>query len=217
MTRMADPEQLQTRIPTVLEDPSAQAVARVYADAFLKAARGAGVEGALEEFGSFIAEVLDKNPQFQQLLLSGIVNRDEKVGIIERVVAPRGTPLFTNFLKVLAKHDRLDLLPAILRESRAMHEKASGLGRVRVTSAQPLSGDELGGIRERLKGSLPFDPILENKVDPSLLGGLVIQVGDTVHDSSLRTRLKQLRLRLRQRSLHEIQSGRDRFSSPEGN
>ena len=214
---MPDPEELQTRIPSVLEEPSAQAVARVYADAFLKAAQSAGADAALEEFGSFLSDVLEKTPQFEQLLLSGIVGRDEKVGIIERVVGPRGSPLFTNFLKVLARHDRLELLPIILRESRAMHEKAQGKGRVRVTSARRLSEADTGRIRDRLKAALPFDPILENSVDPSLLGGLIIQVGDTVHDSSLRTRLKQLRAHLRQRSLHEIQSRRDRFRTAEGN
>jgi F-type H+-transporting ATPase subunit delta len=206
-----------TRIPTVLEDPSSQAVARVYADAFLKAAEGVGVPGALEEFASFLDDVLAKNPEFERLLTSGIVSRDEKVGIIDRVVKPLGSELFTNFLRVLARHERLGLLPIILRESAAKYEAAQGKGHVRVTSAKPLAEAELASIRQRLAASLPFDPIVDSHVDPSLLGGLVIQVGDTVHDSSLRTRLKQLRLRLRQRSLHEIQSGRDRFSSPEGN
>ena len=54
------------------------------------------------------------------------------------------------------------------------------------------------------------------QVDESLIGGLVIQVGDTVYDSSLRTRIKTLAGRLTERTLNEIQSGRDRFSHPEG-
>jgi F-type H+-transporting ATPase subunit delta len=117
---------------------------------------------------------------------------------------------------VLARHDRLEILPLILSESRLRHEMLTGRKRVRVTSAQSLSDDRLATIRQQLDDALSFEPIVEPAVDESLLGGLIIQIEDTVYDSSLRTRLKQLRGRMRERSLHEIQSGRNRFSSPEG-
>lgn len=213
---MTQQQPVRTRPPHVLEDPSAQAVARVYSKAFLDAAQSVGAEDALEEFTSFLDDVLSKNPQFEAILLSGIVRRDEKVELIDRVVAPHGSQMFTSFLRVLARHDRLELLPIILHESRIEHETRTGRGRVRVISAQPLSDASWQRLQQRLGASLPFEPILEAQTDPSLLGGLVIQVGDTVYDSSLRTRMRQLRGRLRERSLHEIQSGRDRFSHPEG-
>jgi len=214
---MADEQPERTRPTSVLEDPSAQAVAKTYADAFLNAAAGVGIEAALEEFASLLEDVLGKYPDFEAVLLSGIVTRDEKIGLIDRVIAPFGSELFTNFLRVLAKHDRLELLPLILQESQLGHEARTGRRRVQVTSAQPLSATAQQKIQERLTQSLPFQPIVEAKTDSALLGGLVIQVGDTVFDGSLRTRLKQLRNRLRERSLHEIQSGRDRFSHSEGN
>jgi F-type H+-transporting ATPase subunit delta len=96
-------------------------------------------------------------------------------------------------------------------------ERRAGKRRVQITSPQPLSEEQLGRIRDRLKATLPYEPVLQVETDPSLLGGLLIRVGDTVFDGSLRARLKDLRLRMRERYLHEIQSGRDRFSSPEGN
>ena len=74
---------------------------------------------------------------------------------------------------------------------------------------------DLNKIRERLAAALAIRPVLEAAVDPSILGGLRVRVGDTVYDGSLRARLKQLRHRVRERSLHEIQSGRNRFSHPE--
>ena len=70
-------------------------------------------------------------------------------------------------------------------------------------------------IREKLASVLAAQPVVESVVDPKVLGGLRIRVGDTVYDGSLRARLKQLRHRVRERSLHEIQSGRDRFSHSE--
>ena len=70
-----------------MEDPSAQAIARVYADAFLTAASGAGVADALGEFASFIDDVVRANPQFDAIFTSGLLSRDEKLGIIDRVIA----------------------------------------------------------------------------------------------------------------------------------
>lgn len=213
---MAEQEQPLTRVKGVLDDPSAQAIARVYANAFLDAAASVDVESALEEFTSFLDDVLERNSEFESLLLSGMVNRDQKLGLIDRVVAPFGSELFTRFLRVLAQHDRLELLPLIMLESQTGHDDRSGRKRVQISSAKDLTEAQTERIRRRLDETFSFEPVLETKTDPSLLGGLVIQVDDTVYDSSLRTRMKQFRDRLCQRSLHEIQSGRDRFSHPEG-
>ena len=210
-------EQLQTRIASVMEDPSAIQIARVYASAFLEAAKSTvGVDAALEEGQSFVDDVLAKNAEFERLLVSPMVNKDVKVKLINRTVAGRGSDFLSNFLRVLARHDRLELLPGILQAARIQNERQSGRKRVSVKTAKPLTAASRRAIEERLKSAFAFEPILEAETDPSLIGGLVIRVDDTVYDSSLRTRLKQLRSRLRERSLHEIQSGRNRFSHPEG-
>jgi F-type H+-transporting ATPase subunit delta len=211
-----EPAKLQTHVTSVLEDPSSQAVARVYADALVNAA-GSASESVLDELTAFVDGVLARHPDFDRLLTSPMIGRDDKLKVLDRVVGGRGSELFANFLRVLARHDRLDLLSLILNQSRALLEARSGRKHVLVTSARSLSERERRGIEQRLQSEFAFQPALEVQVDPALLGGLVIRVGDTVYDSSLRTRLKQLRGRLRQRSLHEIQSGRDRFSSAEGN
>jgi len=210
-------QELKRRLAHVLEDPSAKAIAHVYAKAFLDAAQTIGVENALEEFTSFVDDVLNANPQFADLLTGQMVGRDDKLGIIERVVAPRGSEFFTNFLRVLARHERLDLVPLILSETWLAHETQAGRRRIKIRTAAPLDDTQLSHIKDRLAAALSFEPILIPEVDASLLGGLVVQIGDTVHDGSLRTRIGNLSQRLRERYLHEIQSGRDRFSSPEGN
>jgi F-type H+-transporting ATPase subunit delta len=201
----------------VLADPSARAVARVYAQAFLNAAGNVGVADPLEELTSFLDDVLRPNPQFARLLTSELTTREEKLGFIQRVVEPRASEFFTNYLRVLARHERLDLLPLNVGEAWNEQERREGKRRVTLRSATPLSSEQLDRIAGRLKGALPYQPVLIPRTDESLLGGMVIQVEDTVYDGSLRTRLNNLRDRLRERYLHEIQSGRDRFSSPEGN
>jgi F-type H+-transporting ATPase subunit delta len=209
--------QLKTRPAHVLEDPSAKGVARVYVQAFLDAAQSVGIEAALEEFTSFVDDVLNKYPQFAAMLTSEATSIDAKLQLIERVVAPRASQFFTNFLRVLARHERLELLPLILGDAWLAHEARAGRKRVKVRTAVPLSDDQLAAIKQRLATAFSFEPVLIPEVDPSLIGGLVVQIGDTVHDASLSTKIRNLRHRLKEKYVHEIQSGRDRFSHPEGN
>ena len=192
------------RPKTVMEDPSSTAIARTYADAFLQAA-GGDADAALEEFTSLRDDVLGPNPEFEALLTSPLVGKDEKLGMIDRAVAPHASPLLANFLRVLARHGRLGLLPAILSEAHLAREKATGKRRVTVTSAVPLSDAELDKLRADLDAATSFTPVVIPEVDPSVLGGLVIRVGDTVYDSSLKARLRQLRGRLKQQSTHALQ------------
>jgi F-type H+-transporting ATPase subunit delta len=131
-------------------------------------------------------------------------------------VAPKSSEYFANFLKVLIRHGRIDLIAEIRQVVVQIQEELAGKKRVQIRSAKPLSDKSRSEITNQLKSKLGFDPILQESVDESLIGGLIIQVGDTVYDSSLRTRLKTLTGRLTERTLHEIQSGRDRFSHPEG-
>ena len=211
---MADvPE--KSRTDSGLEDPSTLAIARVYATAFLDAAGDNAADG-LEEFASFLDDVLAKNEKFEAMLTSGLLNRDEKLGLIDRVVVPHSSEFFADSLRVLANHDRLDLLNEILAVARLEHEKRNGRQRVQVVSVKPLDEATLERVRERVAAAFDFEPILEPQTDSSLIGGIVIRVGNSVYDGSLRSWLKQLAKKMHQGSLHEIQSGRDRFSHPEG-
>jgi F-type H+-transporting ATPase subunit delta len=213
---MADGQDNEIRINSVMDDPSARAVARVYATALVDAAATAGVGETLEELASFLDDVLTVHPEFHSILIGMAVGRDQKVALIERVVGPVGSPILTSFLSTLARHERLDLIPLVLDEARLIEDQRAGRKVVQVSSSHPLDDETLESIRVELESAFSFTPILETRVDAKLIGGLVIQVENTVYDSSLRTRIKQLRDRLRERSLHEIQGGRDRFSHPAG-
>jgi len=212
-----DTQDIRTRIPSVMEDPGARSIAKVYSNAYLDSAGVDGIPSALEELGSFVNDVMANNPEFDRTLRTHEVSSDLKLQLLERVVVPRATPLFANFVRVVGHHDRLDLLPLIYDLSVREAERRLGQRRVQVTSAAELSAETLETIRNTLASALSIQPIMETRVDPSLLGGLTIRVGDTVYDGSLQTQVKQLRVRLRERCLNEIQRGRDRFSHQDGN
>ena len=92
----------------------------------------------------------------------------------------------------LAQHDRLDLLKEILASARLEFEKRNGQQRVQVVSAKPLDEGTLARVKDRVAAAFGFEPIIEPQTDSSLIGGVVIRVGNSVYDGSLRSWLKQL-------------------------
>ena len=194
----------EARQKSVMDDPSGTAVARTYADALLQAA-GDDAGDIVAEFRGLHEDVLAPNPEFAGLLASPLVGAADKLGMIDRAVAPSASPTLANFLRVLARHGRLGLLPTILHETELAHEKATGRRRVVVTTAVPLSAEDRAELERKLDAATSFTPVLVAEVDPAILGGLVIRVGDTVYDSSLKARLRQLRGRLKQQSTHALQ------------
>jgi F-type H+-transporting ATPase subunit delta len=199
-------------------DPGAQRVAGVYAKAFLAAAVKAGTaEDALGELAEIETEVLERFPRLTEILASAFINAEEKVKIVDRAFAGRVSPLVLNFLRVLAQHERLESLRDIVRSARAQYAVLQGLVRVEVTTATQLSNELADKIKQQLRGTLGGEPVLVSRVRPELIGGIVLRVGDAVYDGSIVAQLADVRDRIINRSVHEIQSRRNSFSHPTGN
>jgi F-type H+-transporting ATPase subunit delta len=198
--------------PTVL-DTSVIPIARVYARALYEAAAGNNqLEPILDEYQSFLQDVLDANPDFEGMLRSTIINREDKAESLRRIFGEQISPIFLNYLFVLNDHMRLDLLRPVFLELKAMHEQRLGRVPVEVRTAVPLDAAQEEALRERLRAVTAGDPVIHAVVDPALLGGMVVRIGDTVFDGSVSTKLERMREQLIQRSTHEIQSRRDQFS-----
>jgi len=207
---------VKRRTESVLEDPGALAVATMYARSYMTSAAQHQITNPQEELNSLVDDVLANYPQFEEVLFSDSVGRDEKLAIVDRVFAPKSSEFFANFLRVLVRHGRITMLPMIQNVLGRLQEEAAGKRRVKVLSARPLSEGSRSQICEQVQSKLGFEPLLQETVDAALIGGVILQVGDTVYDSSLRSRLKQLRGRLAEKAINEIQCGRDRFSHPDG-
>jgi F-type H+-transporting ATPase subunit delta len=201
----------QARHKTVLDDESRH-VARVYAEALYNAAERQGqAHELLGELEALVNEVFARDPGAELFLASAAVGRGRKREAIEKAFRGRASDTFVRFLLVLDKHDRLGLLRAIAAAYRTLYERKSNRIHVRVRSAVPLNDEQRQRIGEDVRAVSGREPILEEAVDPELLGGLVIRVGDWVYDASVRTRLNMIRNQLIERSSHDIQSRRDRF------
>lgn len=189
----------------------AQQVAAAYAKALFGAAEKTGaLDAVLAELDSLLDDVMAKHPKLVEVLASSMFPMDEKIAMIDRAFTKRAHPLIVNLLKVLAKHQRSYVLGSIREEFRKLFDKARGRIPVKVVSASPLGEAQKTAVASRMRTVLGGEPILQTEVDPSLIGGLVVQVGDVVFDGSLLANLARLREQLINRSVHEIQRRRDR-------
>jgi F-type H+-transporting ATPase subunit delta len=199
-------------------DVSVAHVADVYAKALLGATEKAGQTAAvLAELDELVTGVLVKFPKLDAVLASARISHEEKAGILDRVLGGRVSPLLLNSLKVVARHGRLDYLRAIHVQAHAAYDKLRGRIPVQLTTATPVSDELAQQIAERLRTVIGGEPILNRITDPSLIGGAVLRIGDTVHDGSIARQLETIREQISDRSAHEIQSRRDRFRNSAGN
>src|SRR5262249_11040267 len=194
-------------------DVSVHQVARVYAEALLNAAdkQGKG-DVMLEELDALVHEVFRAQPVLEAALASGAVRRHRKEEFIHKVFDPVAEPMFVDFLLVLNHHDRLHLLRGIWSCYRELHDQKHRRMRVKVRAASPLSPEQEEKLKSELRSTFQLEPLLETKIDPNLLGGMVVQVGDWRYDGTVLARLEQLRNQLLVKSNDQIQSRRDRFS-----
>jgi F-type H+-transporting ATPase subunit delta len=197
-----------------IADVGSRRVARTYAEALLNAAARRNQEReVLEELDSLVRDVFGAMPPLEAFLASRAVSRERKPRVIRSALQGRASEVFLNFLLVLNQHERLDLLRPILAACRDLYDQRHGRMRVLVRSAVPLGDDQRRRLEQELRAAFGREPILQARVEPDLLGGLVVQVGDWRYDGSVRTRLVDIRNQLIARSSHEVQSRRDRFRS----
>ena len=152
------------------------------------------VAGSLANIKAAIAESAD----FKGLTNNPVLSRDAAGKTIAAVASSMGTdPLTKNFLGVLAQNRRLSQLPAIIRAYEMLLSNHKGEVRAEVTSAHPLDAGQITALQQNLRTRVGRDVALDAKVDPAILGGLVVKIGSQMIDSSIRTRLNSLALAMK--------------------
>jgi F-type H+-transporting ATPase subunit delta len=197
-------------------DVSAERLARVYAKAALDAAGGRAAQDALmAELESLRTDVLDRQPKLLELFASELVSEGEKLAVVDRVFGGRASALLVNVLKVLTKHGRLGMIRDIIAAARKLWETRSGRLPVYLETANPLSPELEQELLASLTKVLGADPIVSASINPELIAGFVIRVGDRVYDGSVRTRLEAMRKGMIARATEAIQQTPQHFFSHE--
>jgi F-type H+-transporting ATPase subunit delta len=154
----------------------------------------AEVEGDLGK----VQALLDESNDLRQLVASPLYSTDEQTRAIAEVAGKAGVGALTvNFLKLIAGKRRLPALADMIRNFRKLAAKSRGEVTAEVISAVALADAHVAELKEALKASVGKDVQLATRVDPSLLGGLVVKIGSRMIDSSLKTKLANMRFSLK--------------------
>ena len=195
------------------EGSSERRVARVYAEALLDvAAQRDQADDIGQELEALVSEVFDGAPEVEATLGSPVVKRSVKTPLLATVFKGQVSDLLFNFLNVLNSKDRLSLVRHVSAAYRDLLDQRAKRLRVKVRSAVPLTDGQTEQLIQAIGQATGLDPVVSAQIDPALLGGMIVQVGDQVFDSSVRTRVESIRNQLLARSSYEVQAGRDRFS-----
>lgn len=138
------------------------------------------------------ASSLYDNSAAELFLTSPVESADKKIGVLAQML-PGVAREVHRFLAILARRDRLELVPEIATHFRRLLNEHRGIAVAQVTTAVPIDDRQKAVIASRLGRRLGKMVVLEERVDPSILGGVIAQVGDTVIDGSIRGRLERLR------------------------
>ncbi len=166
-------------------------VARRYAEAVLQLARE---QDTVEQWAgdlAYLAEVLGR-PEIHRAVDNPRVPFEEKARLIAAALDGCG-PLLFNLARLLVRRGRADVAPELSEEYAALRERLEGVRRFHVTTAIPLRNEESTRLRARLAEAARAPVLLETRVDPSIIGGMIVQAGDQLVDGSVRTKLKAMR------------------------
>ncbi len=168
-------------------------IAKRYARALAEtAAKNARTEETSRQFSDFL-QLWNESANMRELLLNPVFAQDRKAVMPEIFARLQLAPELERFLKQLIENKRIYLLPEIFDIYEKLADELSGRERVEATAATPLEPSQRDKLQKELEAALGKKVILNVKVDPSIIGGLVIVAGGRTLDSSVRTQLSLLR------------------------
>ncbi len=140
---------------------------------------------------SMILQALDENPDLLALLTHPQINKEDKINVVENIFAGRVDDDITGFLVIVVKAGRQNALREILEYFMNEVKAYKHIGVAYVTSAVELSETQKAAVKKRLLDTTDeVDYEMHYHVDPSLIGGMIIRIGDKVVDSSIKTKLE---------------------------
>ena len=167
-------------------------IAQVYARSLFEVASEQGkLDTIKEQLGQF-ADALAANRDVAVFFFSPYFSADEKKAGLHRAVEG-ADPVLLNFLEALIERHRTPVIYRIRTDFDVMYDKSHKLLPVQVTSAVELDSELIESLGRRIGDQTGNEIELSSKVDPEILGGIVLRVGNFILDASIRTRLEQLR------------------------
>ncbi len=166
--------------------------ARRYAEAAFEVAQRDGTVEAWRAELDAAATLFDRD-DVPRTLANPAIPLDQRSMAVAGLLKGSASRPVQNMIQLLLRRGRIEQLPRVAAEFRRLDDRRQGLTHATVTSAAPLTQDETRALTQRLEQSTGNRIALDVQIDPSLLGGLVVRVGDRLIDGSVRGRLERLR------------------------
>jgi F-type H+-transporting ATPase subunit delta len=180
------------------EEPIVAGVAGRYAAALFDLAQEQNKISEVEQDLVKFQQLYDESADLVRLVRSPVIASEDQAKALSAVLDKAGAgALSKNFFSLVARNRRLFAAPDMVRAFQALAAKARGEVTASVTSAHPLTDEQAAALKAALKETVGKDVTLSAKVDPSLIGGLVVKLGSRMVDSSLKTKLANLSLSLK--------------------
>lgn len=172
---------------------SSDSSAKRYAVALFEMARDANRDSSIYQNACDFSGVLERSSDLKIALSHPNIQKADRKKIMSEVLASSGYDhLFCNFLKVLADRSKIALFPKILAEYEALRDKASGRIRAQVYVAQNISAAQKQTLKTKIEGQLGHEVVLQERIEPSIIGGFRLEINGRVYDNSIRRHLERL-------------------------
>lgn len=197
-----------------LTDAQPDALAEIYARSLFELAEAKGGRTAIEGSAGELEDVLElarADVRFGEFLASRVLPVAQRSASLEKIFKNALSELTLRFLQILNEKGRLSHLPAIAAAYDTLVQKKFGRVEVDVYTASPVSAEELKLVRDRLQAALGREPIVHPYVENGMLGGIKLQIGDTLIDGSVATRLRKFRDQLATDGTTELRGRAERI------
>lgn len=172
-------------------------VVEPYAQALMSVAQSHNLTEQIGEDVRSLINLIANSKELRNLLANPIVKADDKKAVLRQVVGESINPYLRNFLLLLVDRRRILLLEGICRQYLTLLRQLNQTTLAEVISAVELTQDQQQAVREKVIAMTNTTKVeIETKIDPELIGGVIIKVGSQVVDASLRGQLRRLSLRL---------------------
>ncbi len=175
---------------------SPELIARRYAEALLEEAEHQAVIEPVSSDMELVRESLRHSRDLVLFFESQAIPGDKKRDIVEKLFVERVQPLTLRFMQLMVEKGREKLFPQVARAFRELYDERRGIVEVEAQTALDLDDDQADRLQGVLSGITGKQVRIVWETDPGLVGGMVVRVGDTVYDGSIRNQLKVLRGRL---------------------
>ena len=168
-------------------------IASRYAKSLIELAEEKGILEEVHADMKLFSKVLHENRDFYLMLRNPIIKSDKKLAVINAVFAGKVQPMTTMFFEIVARKNRESVLEFIATEFEKQYNLLKGIQRAQVVSATPLAPALRNELGRRLAEQTGKTIQLEESIDPMLIGGFVLRVGDKQFDSSVKNSLRKLK------------------------